>query len=234
MIKRFDDRREGGRNLAAQLAAYKNRKDVLVLALPRGGVPVGFEVARALNAPLDVFLVRKLGVPGSGELALGAIASGGVKLFNRLIVNALDLPDEAIAKVIRSEQKEMARREKVYRAGRPRPPLKDKIVIVVDDGLATGATMRAAIRAIRAAAPKQVIAAAPVASKKVCDQVRRESDDLCICSMTPEPFFGVGAWYRNFEQTTDAEVCRLLAKAGVSDNALQTVGSAPGQMSNKT
>ncbi len=213
MLKRFDDRKEGGRALAAKLSEYQNRKDVVVLALPRGGVPVAFEVAKALNVPLDVLIVRKLGVPGQEEFAFGAIASGGVTVFNEALTNTLNLPTALVLRVVEKEQKELERREKLYRSNRKALKIAGKIVIIVDDGLATGATMRAAIAAVRTLNPKQTIVAAPVASQDTCEVIRKKLDDLCICAMMPEPFYGVGMWYRKFEQTTDEEVIELLKKA---------------------
>lgn len=210
MLKRFHDRREGGRALAAKLLEYKDRSDVVILALPRGGVPVAFEVAKALNSPLDILLVRKLGVPGQEELAFGAIASGGITVFNEALVRALNLPGSYIARVIEKEQRELERRENIYRQNRAALNLGGKIVIVVDDGLATGATMRSAIAAVRSRMPARIVVAAPVASSDICEQFDRKTDDLCVCGMTPEPFYGVGMWYRNFDQTTDQEVIDLL------------------------
>jgi predicted phosphoribosyltransferase len=213
MFERFDDRKEGGRALAAKLSRYKNRSDVVVLALPRGGVPVAFEVARALNAPLDLLIVRKLGVPGQEELAFGAIASGGVTVYNEALVSALNMSEPMIEKVLEAERNELDRREKMYRKDRAPLDLRGKTVIIIDDGLATGATMRAALAAVKKLGPNEVIAAAPVASRGTCDQINERSDGLCICAMMPEPFYGVGMWYRNFNQTTDAEVTALLEKA---------------------
>jgi predicted phosphoribosyltransferase len=214
MIEQFVDRIEGGRVLAAKLAEYKNRRDVVVLALPRGGVPVAFEVAKELNAPLDVFVVRKLGVPGHEELAFGAIASGGATVFNQALVQALNLPESLIAKVIERERIELERREELYRANHPQLDINGKIAIIVDDGLATGATMRAAVVAVQTKNPKQIIVAAPVASHETCRQITRKSNVLCFCETTPEPFYAVGMWYRNFDPTTDSEVIELLEKAG--------------------
>jgi putative phosphoribosyl transferase len=213
MLKRFNDRSDGGRVLATMLSGYKNRSDTIVLALPRGGVPVAFEVAKALNAPLDVFLVRKLGVPGQEELAFGAIASGGIAVFNEALIKTLKLPDSSVGKIIQKEEKELERRERLYRSNRVKIRLEGKTVIIVDDGLATGATMRAAAAAIKSLKPQQMIVAAPVASKDICDDINRKSDQLCVCSIKPEPFYGVGMWYRNFDQTTDEEVIELLEKA---------------------
>jgi putative phosphoribosyl transferase len=213
MFDGFADRREAGRALAAKLAGLKNRENVMVPALPRGGVPVAFEVAVKLNQPLDVFLVRKLGIPGQEELAFGAIAAGGITVFNESLVKALKMPDSMIQRVIESEERELERREKMYRRKRPPLDLKDKTVIIVDDGLATGATMRAAIAAVKTRKPKQIIVAAPVASRETCAEIVRNTDDLCVCATTPEPFYGVGMWYQNFDQTSDAEVVELLDKA---------------------
>lgn len=212
-VRRFLDRREGGRVLAARLLDYKDRSDVVVLALPRGGVPVAFEVAGALNAPLDVFLVRKLGVPGQEELALGAIASGGVTVFNEALRASLRLPEELIDQIIEREKKELERRERVYRAGREMPDLEGKTVILVDDGLATGATMKAAVAAVKTRKPARIIIAVPVAARGTCEDVGRESDEMCVAAMTPEPFYGVGMWYQDFEQTTDEKVLELLERA---------------------
>lgn len=220
---KFADRIEAGKILAKRLLNYKNREDVAVLGLPRGGVPVARQVARALNAPLDVFLVRKLGVPGQEELAFGAIASGGVTVFNEQIVNYLKMPASTLENVIAREQAELERRERLYRANRPHPDLQGKICIVVDDGLATGATMKAAIAAIRTRKPKKIIAAAPVASKDTCDEIGSQQDNLCICAITPEPFYGVGMWYQDFDQTTDEEVVEILDAENIKEKIPQTV-----------
>ena len=205
----FRDRSEAGQKLARKLKAYANRKDVLVLGLPRGGVPVAFEVAKALNAPLDVLLVRKLGVPGKEELAMGAIASGGVRIVNQDVVESRQISSEAIARTAAVEQIELERRESVYRGDRPPLDLSDRTVILVDDGLATGATMRAAAIAIRKKQPKQIIAAVPISALEVCNEFQVEVDEL-ICGKTPKPFVAVGIWYQNFSQTTDAQVQNLL------------------------
>src|SRR6267378_8331191 len=207
----FRDRREAGRVLAEKLAAYANRPDVLVLALPRGGVPVAYEVARALGAPLDVFVVRKLGVPGYEELAMGAVATGGVRVLNEQLVERLGIPDDMIDAVAAREQQELARRERLYRGGRPPPDVRGRTVILVDDGLATGATMRAAIMALRQLQPARIVAAIPTASPETCEELRAEVDDV-ICAITPEPFLAVGHWYEDFSQTTDDEVRDLLAR----------------------
>lgn len=209
---RFRDRTEAGRALAEELREYAGRGDVLVLALPRGGVPVGYEVAQALGAPLDVFIVRKLGVPGHEELAMGAIATGGVRVLNETVVQQLRIPATIIDAVARREGEELERREREYRDGRPAPDVRGHTVILVDDGLATGATMRAAARALRQMGPARVVMAVPVAAGESCEELRGEVDDV-VCTLTPEPFFGVGMWYDDFAQTTDAEVRDLLARA---------------------
>src|SRR3981081_3246764 len=207
----FRDRHEAGRLLAAKLSAYANRPDLLVLALPRGGVPVAYEVARALDAPLDVFVVRKLGVPGYEELAMGAVATGGVRVLNDQLVHHLGLPKHLIDSVAAQEQDELARRERLYRGGRPPPDVRGRTVILVDDGLATGATMRAAIEALRQLKPARIVVAVPTASRETCEELRTKVDDV-ICAITPEPFHAVGLWYQDFAQTTDEEVRNLLAR----------------------
>jgi len=208
----FRDRRDAGRRLAGKLGQYKDRPDVLVLALPRGGVPVGYEVAQALHAPLDVFVVRKLGVPGHEELAMGAIASGGVRVLNDDVVRMLDMPDAAIDAVARDEQRELERRESLYRDGRPPADVRGRTVLLVDDGLATGSTMRAAVKALRAQQPARIVVAVPTAAAQTCDELRREADEV-VCPSTPEPFRAVGLWYEDFSQTSDEEVHELLAQA---------------------
>jgi putative phosphoribosyl transferase len=212
MGSRFRDRHEAGRLLAAKLGAYANRPDLLVLALPRGGVPVGAEVAGALAAPLDVFLVRKLGVPGHEELAMGAVATGGVRVLNERVLRGLRIPDHVIDAVAAKEGEELARRERVYRGDRPPPDVRGRTVILVDDGLATGATMYAAIKALRQWQPARIVVAVPTASPEVCDELRAEVDDV-VCAITPEPFYAVGLWYEDFSQTTDEEVRDLLARS---------------------
>jgi predicted phosphoribosyltransferase len=211
--QRFRNRTDAGRQLAEKLAAYANWPDVLVLALPRGGVPVGFEVARALGAPLDVFLVRKLGVPGYEELAMGAVATGGVRVLNDEIVRGLGLSDHEIDAVVARELQELARRERLYRGDRPPPDVAGRAVILVDDGLATGATMRAAIAAVRQQQPARIVVAVPTASPDTCEALKAEAGDV-VCAMTPEPFLAVGHWYEDFTQTTDDEVRELLARGG--------------------
>ncbi len=207
----FRDRGEAGRLLAEKLAAFANRPDVIVLALPRGGVPVGYEVARALGAPLDVFLVRKLGVPGYEELAMGALASGGLRVLNDNVVKTLRIPVSVIETVVAKEEKELARRERLYRGGRPFPDLRGRTVILVDDGLATGATMLAAVEALRQRQPARIVVAVPTASPDTCEELRTKADEV-ICAVTPQPFHAVGFWYEDFSQTTDEEVRDLLAR----------------------
>ncbi|RJP81048.1 MAG: phosphoribosyltransferase [Candidatus Zixiibacteriota bacterium] len=208
----FRDRREAGRQLAERLKTYTILDDVLVLALPRGGVPVGYEIARTLNAPLDVFLVRKLGVPGHEELAMGSIATGGVRVLNTDIVNALRIPDWVIEEAAAREERVLEQREISYREGRPAPQIAHRTVILVDDGLATGASMRAAVRALRAQNPAALIVAVPVAAESTCRQLSEEVDAI-VCLETPEPLFSVGYWYEDFSQTTDEEVRHLLQEA---------------------
>jgi putative phosphoribosyl transferase len=208
----FLDRTDAGRQLAALLTAYADRSDVLVLALPRGGVPVAYEVARALHAPLDVFLVRKLGLPGQEELAMGAIASGGVRVLNDEVVRALDIPDEVIDAVAADEQRELERRERLYRDDRPAPEVRGRTVLLVDDGLATGSTMRAAVAALRQQQPRRIVVAVPVAAAETGEELRAEVDDV-VCARTPDPFYAVGVWYRSFAQTTDQQVHDLLERA---------------------
>lgn len=208
----FRDRADAGRRLAAELTDYADRPDVLVLALPRGGVPVAYEVAKALRAPLDVFLVRKLGVPGHEELAMGAIASGGVRVLNEDVVRYSRISGNMIDRVTEREQRELERRERAYRDDRPAPEVSGRTVILIDDGLATGSTMRAAAAALRAKQPAQLVVAVPVAAPETCDEFRSEVDAI-VCAVTPEPFRGVGLWYDDFSQTTDEEVRDLLARA---------------------
>jgi predicted phosphoribosyltransferase len=211
--QRFRNRIDAGRRLAEKLAAYADRPDVLVLALPRGGVPVGFEVARALGAPLDVFLVRKLGVPRYEELAMGAVATGGVRVLNDEIVRGLGISEHEIDAAVARELQELARRERLYRGDRPPPDVAGRTVLLVDDGLATGATMRAAVAALRQQQPARIVIAAPTASPDTCEAIKAEADDV-VCAMTPEPFFAVGHWYEDFTQTTDNEVRELLTRRG--------------------
>jgi putative phosphoribosyl transferase len=208
----FRDRADAGRRLAERLSGYAGRQGLLVLALPRGGVPVAYEVARALGAPLDIFLVRKLGAPGHVELAMGAIASGGVRVVNQDVVRYLNVPEEVIDAVAMEEQQELERREHAYRGERPAPDVGGRTVILVDDGLATGSTMRAAATALRRHAPARIVVAVPVAAPQTCDEFRAEVDDI-VCALTPEPFQAVGLWYQDFSQTTDEEVRDLLERA---------------------
>jgi predicted phosphoribosyltransferase len=205
----FQDRRSAGRTLAALLSEYADRKDVVVLGLVRGGVPVALEVARALHAPLDVLVVRKLGVPGHCELAMGAIASGGVRVLNKDVLNELDIPPEVIDAVTHREQHELERREKLYRGDHPAQELRDRIAILTDDGLATGSTMRAAVNAVRRQYPARVIVAVPVAARETCAAFQEEVDE-CICALTPEYFHAVGAWYQDFSTVSDQDVRQLL------------------------
>jgi putative phosphoribosyl transferase len=211
----FRDRREAGRALGEELARKPSLRpgETSVLALPRGGVPVGYEVAKALRAPLGVFIVRKLGVPGHRELAMGAIASGGIRVMNDDVVVALRIPEQAIDEIVREELAELQRREQMY--GASTTPIAERDVVLVDDGLATGSTMRAAVRAVRAQHPKQIVVAVPVAATETCAQLADEADQL-VCLSTPEPFNAVGLWYRTFEQTTDEEVRELLQDANRS------------------
>jgi predicted phosphoribosyltransferase len=209
----FRDRRDAGRQLATALGRYAGQPGLLVLALPRGGVPVGYEVARALHAPLDVFVVRKLGVPGHEELAMGAIATGGVRVLARDVIESLGLTERDIAVVAAQEQVELEQRERNFRDGRPAPEVRGHTVILVDDGLATGSTMRAALLALRAQSPARLVVAVPVGAPDTCNAMRRDAEDV-ICATTPEPFMAVGAWYADFTQTDDTEVRALLREAG--------------------
>jgi len=216
MTRPFRDRAVAGEVLTTRLTAYASSSDVLVLALPRGGVPVAFAVAAGLDAPLDVFLVRKLGVPGHEELAMGAIATGGVRVLNESVVRGQGISPETIDRVAALEGEEMARREEVYRDGRPAAGVAGRAVILVDDGLATGATMRAAVAALRRQGPRRVVVAVPVAAPSTCKELRAEVDEV-VCALTPEPFYAVGLWYEDFSPTTDAEVHDLLARAWRDD-----------------
>jgi putative phosphoribosyl transferase len=211
-VKRFHDRTQAGRFLAEKLSGYAQRADVLVLALPRGGVPVGYEVARTLHVPLDVFLVRKLGVPGQEELAMGAIASGGIRIVNEDVVSAFAIPQEALDSVAAEEERELERREEAYRAGQPPPEVRGRTVILVDDGLATGTTMRAAIAALRRLEPARIVVAVPLGAPATCAVFQKLADEV-ICPMTPDPLYAVGVWYEDFAQTTDDQVRELLRRA---------------------
>jgi putative phosphoribosyl transferase len=205
----FANRREAGVELAKLLQHYAGRPDVVVLALPRGGVPIGYEVARSLNAPLDIFVVRKLGMPGHREFAIGAIASGGVRILNDDVLRAYGIPTALIQSVAREEEAELERRERVYRDDLAALDLRDKVVILVDDGLATGSTMRAAVEAIRKKKPSKVVVAVPVGAPETCREFERVADEVA-CARTPEPFSAVGLWYRDFSETSDDEVRTLL------------------------
>jgi predicted phosphoribosyltransferase len=214
----FRNRAHAGRLLAARLDDYRGRPDVVVLGLPRGGVPVAFEVAQALRAPLDVFLVRKLGVPGHEELAMGALASGGIRVLNLDVIRSLGISAEEIESITRAEEAELRRRERLYRGNRPPPEIAGQTVILVDDGVATGSTMQAAVAALRSAGPKEVVVAVPTAPPETCAELEQEADRV-VCAVTPQPFYAVGAWYRDFSQTTDDEVRELLRRS-------QLVGSS--------
>lgn len=211
-MERYTDRGEAGKILAEHLIEYKNKANTYILALPRGGVPVAFAIARALSVPLDVILVRKLGVPGHNELAFGAIASGSTIIFNQDIVHSLTLDEQVIKTVIAKEKKELTRRQKAYRGERSFPVLKNKAVILADDGMATGATMRAAIESVSQHQPASVIVAVPVAAYGTCEEISPLIDRL-VCPFRPQNFYAVGLWYDNFDQTTDEEVSELLAIA---------------------
>jgi len=208
----YRNRSEAGKHLAVELAKYIDRNDVLILALPRGGVPVAFEVAKVLGAPLDVFLVRKLGVPGQEELAMGAIATGGIRVLNHEVIDYLGIQPEVVEAVASKEQKELERRERVFRGDRAEPVIRNRTVILVDDGLATGSSMRAAATALYEKKPARIVVAVPICAPKTCDQYRIGVDEI-FCAETPDPFFGVGHWYRDFSQITDDEVRELLDAA---------------------
>ena len=208
----FKDRRDAGRKLAQKLSVYAGKPDILVLALPRGGVPVAYEVALALSAPLDVFIVRKLGLPGREELAMGAVASGGVRVLNGDIVRMLSIPEEVINIVVKRELRELKRREELYRGNRPTPEVRERTILLIDDGLATGASMRAAIAGLRAQDPARIVVAVPTAAPEACEAFQAEVDEI-VCAITPEPFYGVGRWYEDFSQVTDEEVRMLLEEA---------------------
>ena len=208
----FEDRIDGGRKLAGKLGAYAHRPDVIVVGLPRGGVPVAYEVAQALDAPLDVFIVRKLGVVDHEELAMGAVASGGVRVLNRDIVRDLNIPQQQIDAVTAAEVQELGRREHAYRGDRPPLDVAGRTVIIVDDGLATGASMHAAVQALKRMNPAHLVVAVPAAAPETCAGFRGEVDDV-VCAAMPQPFYAVGLWYRDFSQTTDDEVRRFLAQS---------------------
>jgi putative phosphoribosyl transferase len=208
----FRNRREAGRRLAERLQKHAGRDDVIVLALPRGGIPVGYEVARALDAPLDVFVVRKLGLPGHPEFAMGAIASGGVAVLNQEVINAVGLPEDTLREVIAEEWEELARREHAYRQTERAPPVAGRTAILVDDGLATGSSMLAAIAALRKLRPARIVVAVPVGAPETCEAVGAHVDEI-VCAEMPQPFRAVGLWYEDFSQTSDEEVRALLARA---------------------
>jgi len=212
MNRPFPDRHEAGRVLAERLRSFAGRPDVIVLGLPRGGVPVAYEAARALGVPFDVFLVRKLGGPGPEELAMGAIATGGVVVINHEVVDGLRIPREMVEDEIARERMELTRRESLYRGDRAPIDVSGRTVILIDDGLATGSTMRAAVRALRRMDPAAIVVAVPTAAPSTCEEFRSIADE-CICTITPEPFRAVGLWYENFEQTGDEEVIDLLARS---------------------
>jgi putative phosphoribosyl transferase len=209
---KFRDRTHAGQELARKLEKYRDRADVLVLGLPRGGIPVAYEVAQHLRAPLDVFVVRKLGVPGHEELAMGAIATGGVRVLNQTVLVQLPIPDVLIDQVTAREGRELERREREYRDGRPAPEIRGRTIILVDDGLATGSTMRAAVAALRQQAASHIVVAVPVSAVDTCRSLAAEVDEI-VCARMPQPFYAVGLWYEDFDQTSDEEVRELLARA---------------------
>src|SRR5689334_19879818 len=212
MAERFLNRTDAGRQLAAELTRYGARSDVLVLGLPRGGVPVAFEIAMAIDAPLDVFVVRKLGLPGHEEFGIGAIASGGVRVVDESVLRSYGVDANTLDQITERERRELERREHLYRDDRPFPPVQNRTVILVDDGLATGSTMRAAVAALRAEGPRAVVIAVPVGAPETCAAMRRLADRV-VCLETPDPFYAVGLWYDDFEQTTDDQVHELLERA---------------------
>jgi putative phosphoribosyl transferase len=213
MTKQFQDRIEAGRLLAKRLkATYADRSDVLVLGLPRGGVPVAYEVAKVLHAPLDICIVRKLGVPGNKELAMGAIALGGIMVMNENLVKSLTISQKAMAKVVATEQQELERRDHLYRGTRPVPDLSHRTIIIIDDGIATGSTLKAALSIIKQQQPERIVVAVPVAPPQIRQQLKREVDEV-VCLLTPEHFYAIGPWYNDFSPTTDAEVSNLLQQA---------------------
>ena len=212
MTERFRDRVEAGQRLARRLVAYAGRPDLLVLGLPRGGVPVAFEVARALSAPLDVFVVRKLGLPHHEELAMGAIAMGGARVLDLALIRQMGVGEGEIEQVTRREEVELGRRQKQYRGDRPLPDIAGRTVILVDDGLATGSSMRVAVAALREERPAKIVVAVPIAPEETCEMLRASADEV-VCAVTPEPFYAVGLWYHDFSQTSDEEVHDLLERS---------------------
>jgi putative phosphoribosyl transferase len=221
MERKFKNRTDAGRVLAQKLQPYANQGEIIVLALPRGGVPVAYEVARALGAPLDVFLVRKLGLPGHEELAMGAIATGGVRILNDSVVRAFGIQPETINTVATREQHRLEQRQRSYRGDRPPPQISGRMVIVVDDGLATGSSMRAAIMAIKRQNPARLVVAVPVGAPETCREIEAEADEV-VCAQTPDPFLAVGLWYQDFGQTTDEEVREVLDRAAHADFVAST------------
>jgi len=222
---RFQDRRDAGKQLAQRLTAYQGDAEVRVLALPRGGVPVAYEVALALRAPLDVFLVRKLGVPGQVELAMGAIATGGVRILNQPVVQGLGIPEDILEAVTANEQQELGRRERLYRGERPPPDIRGRTVILIDDGLATGSTMRAAVAAVRQQKPAHLVVAVPVAAPSTYAEFQA-GGEATVCVHSPQPFHAVGLWYEVFSQTTDEEIKDLLARAAEVAKVLPQLGKS--------
>jgi putative phosphoribosyl transferase len=220
MASPFRDRTEAGRRLAEKLARYAGLPDSIVLALPRGGVPVAYQVAMALNAPLDAYLVRKLGVPGHEELAMGAIATGGVRVLVPEVIREAGVPEHVVERVTQQELRELERRERAFRGDRPPPEVQGRTVILVDDGLATGATMRAAVTALKQQRPGRIVVAVPTAAPQTCESLRHEVDEV-VCAIMPEPFYAVGLWYDDFAQTTDDEVRALLERASWRQPASQ-------------
>jgi putative phosphoribosyl transferase len=220
MASPFRDRTEAGRRLAEKLARYAGLPDSIVLALPRGGVPVAYQVAMALNAPLDAYLVRKLGVPGHEELAMGAIATGGVRVLVPEVIREAGVPEQVVERVTQQELRELERRERAFRGDRPPPEVQGRTVILVDDGLATGATMRAAVTALKQQRPGRIVVAVPTAAPQTCESLRHEVDEV-VCAIMPEPFYAVGLWYDDFAQTTDDEVRALLERASWRQPASQ-------------
>jgi predicted phosphoribosyltransferase len=220
----YRDRRDGGETLADSLEDLRGRPDLLVLALPRGGVPVAEPVARRLGAPLDVFVVRKIGFPAHQELAMGAVASGGIVLVNPVLVE--QVPEEQFHWALERAMKELNERERLYRGGRPPPKVAGRTVVLVDDGLATGASMRAAVEALRRQGPREIIVAVPIASPETCEELAREVDRV-VCAATPQPFHAVGLWYADFSPTTDDEVRRILASMSTGTGREESAEAAP-------
>jgi putative phosphoribosyl transferase len=212
MPERYLNRTDAGRRLAGALARYSGRSDVIVLGLPRGGVPVAYEIALAIDAPLDVFVVRKLGLPGHEEFGIGAIASGGVRVVDDAVLRSYGVDADTLDRISDRERLELERRERLYRDDRPFPAMHDRVVILADDGLATGSTMRAAVAALRSEAPREIVVAVPVGAPETCAAMRHIADDV-VCLETPDPFYAVGLWYEDFDQTDDAEVHALLERA---------------------